>query len=686
MTKAQTGPQPPAAAPDTPKPRKHGQARRFLFKTIVIFAFACALIAAAAWVARANLHWFFDDPTSVPLAQQDELAQDIANTGSGLVAVAIFILLTGTASLFLLNALRGPRREWERVMEQILTQPRHFRNMLLGSSVLVISELSLPMAILVLLDVVVNGRRDLLLLNLWVVLLGVLLLIRACAGYIRMYNAQAMSYRISANLRESLYARLQRLSYSFFDRARQGDLLSNATNDVEKLQFFLLNSSEDFFVAPLKVFGGVACVFYLNWRLALVILVTMPLVALLLRFSGSRLRKVNTAAQDWIARLTAELSEGINTIRLAQSFGLEHTELNKFRATNNAALDKLLGHARLSGFLLPAIEVIGFIGPVVIISSLCYQAIMAGTNVETEQLIAIAGYGGLVANPLGKLSRIMVTLSQGEAASKRIHSILDTKSEIADRPGARDLPETDAYIRFDNVSLRYSPSDPLVLDGIDLEIRPGEVVAFVGESGSGKSSIVNLVPRFYDVTGGRVLLDDIDVRDLKLSALRQHIAIVSQDTILVHGTIRENIAYGSPRADEKDLLDASMSANAHGFIMEFPDGYDTMVGERGVTLSGGQRQRIAIARALLRDPRILLLDEATSALDSISEALVQDALNKLMYGRTTLLVAHRLSTVRKADRIVVLKNGRVVEVGSHDELSEIPKGEYARLVKLQGLG
>jgi subfamily B ATP-binding cassette protein MsbA len=659
-----------AGIPLVPK-RKRGTGRAFIMRGMSAFAGLGWLLGL---IGLGMVIW---DPEWMPL-DPSSLKRIVVI----LFALGLFTLLIVAAMFF---GLRARSYEWERVFELILTQRRSFNLMLVGSAILVLSELMLPLALKFVLDDVVNVKRDARLLTVLMITMVGLLLIRGAAGYLRTFNAQGLAYRIATDLRRRLYSHLQRLSYSFFDRARQGELMSKITNDVVVLQNFILNSSEDFFVAPLKVLGAVACVFFLNWQLALVILAAALLTALLLRVSGSRLRWINNEVQRQMGELTAQLAEGINTIRLAQSFGLERMELGKFNQTNEQAYQRILGHARLSAILLPTIEFLGFISPLIIIAVLGFQAITKGQLLEVGALVAIAGYGDLVANPLGKLSRLLVTLAMGEAASYSINSVLETRVEIADRQDAVAVKDTDGYLQFENVSLRYAAGEPKVLDRIDLEIPPGQILAIVGESGSGKSSLIHLVPRFYEASKGRILLDGVDLRDITLGSLRRQVGIVSQDTILIHGTVRDNIAYGVPYADEKDIIDAAMSANAHNFIMEFPDGYDTLVGERGVTLSGGQRQRVAIARALLRDPRILLLDEATSALDSISEAIVQDALNKLMYGRTTLLVAHRLSTVKRADRIIVLKHGRIIESGTHHELMGIKGGEYARLVKLQGL-
>ncbi len=515
----------PLIAGSAPAPQVRVRARRALGVAFIGFALACFAIAVLAvcllqWRGYLQLH--------PPGLGEPAFLGWVRGLLLGLAAgalkrISIIFCATGLISLSALLILRGPRREWERVLELILTQGATFKLMLLGSAIFVLAELSLPPVVKYLIDVVVNVLRDTRLLT-WMLLAIVgILVLRAVGGRIRTYHAQALAFRIATDLRGKLYEHLQRLSYSFFDRSRQGELMSKVTNDVVTLQGFLYNSSEDFFVAPLKVLGGVACVFYLNWQMALVILVTSLLTALLLRFAGGALRRINRAVQEQVGELTAELAEGINTIRLAQSFGLEADELNRFQASNQRALDRVLESAKISALLLPVVEFLGFIAPVVIIGVMAYQAIFSGKPLAMGDFIAIAGYGAMVANPLGKLIRLLVTLAMGEAASQRIFSILETKPEIVDRPDARwPSPTPTAGCASTRSACATATNDPLVLDASRPRDRPGR--------GGGHRRRERHRQEQHDPPraallrrrrAGRVLLDGRDLRDITLSSLRQ---------------------------------------------------------------------------------------------------------------------------------------------------------------------
>jgi subfamily B ATP-binding cassette protein MsbA len=496
---------------------------------------------------------------------------------------------------------------------------------------------------------------------LWIAVFGAKALFTFGQAY---FLANAVQ-RLAMRLRNLLYEHLQGLSIAFFDRQRIGQLMSTITNDVPVLQNSLAQCFSDGFSAPFVVVGGTAYLFYQNWKLAFVALVILPLMALSIMRAGRRMRGHSAQTQRSLGDLSALLEETVAGVRIVQSFVRETYEQRRFRERSWETFRAEMRGVRLRAIVSPFLEVLGAAALVLV---LWFGA--------REMIASPRGLGSLgsfvlvlqmIAKDARDLGRIHLFLQQGRAAADRVFALLDTRPEIYDRPGARELPRLEGEVRFEGVTFRYGEGPP-VLSGVSFALRPGEVGALVGPSGAGKSTIANLIPRFYDATAGTVRVDGCDTRDVTLASLRRQVAIVPQETLLFGGTVRENIAYGRMDATAEEIEDAARAANAHEFVDRLPSGYDTIVGERGVKLSGGQRQRIAIARAILKDARILILDEATSSLDAQSEVLVQEALERLMVGRTTLVIAHRLSTIRNADQILVIDDGRIVEAGRHDEL------------------
>jgi ABC-type multidrug transport system fused ATPase/permease subunit len=484
---------------------------------------------------------------------------------------------------------------------------------------------------------------------------------------------------VEFDMRNQLYAKLLRLSFRFYDSHQTGQLMSRATVDLQSVRFFLGYGLIFFFQHVLTVVGVITVMLVFSWKLALVACAITPVLIMLAYRYSSISHPVLRDVQQKMADMTTVAEENIVGVHVVKSFAQEANELEKFSSRSNRVFARSMDANRQRAIYVPLLSFLPLLaqaGVILVGGRMVVQGNLSLTNFFFFNALVL-----MLVFPLRMLGMWIGQAQRATASGERIFEVLDEIEDVADKPGAVDLPPGPGRVTFEQVSFEYADGRP-VLEGIDLELEPGKAVALIGHTGSGKTTLASLVPRFYDVTEGRVVVDGVDVRDAKVASLRREIGVVLQDPFLFSATVRENIAFARPDATDEEIERAARLAQADEFIAELPERYDTVIGERGITLSGGQRQRIAIARAILKDPPILLLDEATSALDNESERLVQEALDRLMQGRTTLIIAHRLSTIRAAHRIAVLDDGWLVELGSHDELLA-REGLYARLWQLQ---
>ena len=505
-------------------------------------------------------------------------------------------------------------------------------------------------------------------------LLPILAVIRGVGAYLSAYLIQWVGNRVVMDLRLEAYTHLQDLSVAYFDQNKTGEMISRTVNDTTLMERAVSTVLTDAVRQPFILFGSAGYLFYLNWKLALASLVIFPVCILPVILFGRKVRRAARQGQEHLADIVSMMQEAIVGVRIVKAFCMEQYELRRFSEQCSHFFGRIMRVVRAKAIIEPVVVLISMAGIAV---ALIYASF---TKMPWQDFLTFALALVVMYDPAKKLSNIHLTIQHSSAAADRVFEILDTEIRVKEKPSAQELTGRVGEIKFEKVGFAYA-AEPVLKD-LNFTIKAGERIAFVGSSGAGKTTLVNLLPRFFDVTEGRVLMNGIDLRDVTLKSLRGRIGLVTQETFLFNDTIAGNIAYGTANATKEMIENAAKRAYAHDFILEMPQGYESVIGERGVRLSGGQRQRLAIARAILKDPPILILDEATSALDTESERMVQAALNDLMKGRTVLAIAHRLSTITSCDRIMVMDQGRIVEQGTHSQLLSAD-GIYKRLYDLQ---
>lgn len=513
-----------------------------------------------------------------------------------------------------------------------------------------------------------EGIRPLEMTTVWWVVGGLILaaLVRGTFNFTQRYWSEIASQGVAFDLRNTIFKKLQNLSFSYHDQSQTGKLMTRMTSDVEMVRMFVGRGVVMLLSAVIMLLGTMAFMLSMNWKLALVVFLLLPAIFLLFSIFIRRIMPVFKRVQEKLSSLNAILQENLAGMRVVKAFAQEAYEMDRYSSQNQELLDENIQLVKLTSSLFPLIFMTANFATVGVVW--VGGNLVIGQALSLGGLVAFLGYISYLLQPVFMMGMIGAMLSRAEASGARIFEVVDAESEVREKEGAQPLPPVKGKVTFEDVTFRYVGGQKDVIHDLSFVAHPGDTVAILGQTGAGKSSIINLIPRFYDVTSGRVLIDGHDVRDVTIDSLRTQIGIVLQESSLFSGTLRDNIAYGRPEADGEEILAAARAAQAHSFIQELPRGYDTKVGERGVGLSGGQKQRIAIARALLVDPRILILDDSTSSVDAETEYKIQQALDDLMVGRTSFVIAQRISTVRDADTILLLHQGRLAAEGTHREL------------------